>query len=173
MAEPVLTPELLDRYAEVVKAHGACDGDWLSEALANVWGIVGTAKILLAVVAERDEARRMLGECYILSGADTDGNAPDSPHLWAHAAEEVRRLREHYDELLIEGAQAEEAECAERARCVAHLRALADSDGRLGEEAIVVLLDAADEIEAGEHIPKRPRPTELPVVVVRREVADE
>ncbi len=155
MADPVLTPELLAAYREVVAAYSAYDGDRLSKALDNVWGVVGTAKILLAVVAERDEARRMLGECYVLSGADTDGNAPDSPHLWAHAAEEVRRLREHYDELLIEGAQAEEAESAERARCVAHLRALSLTDA--SEEAIHLLLEAADNIECGEHEVEVPR----------------
>lgn len=45
---------------------------------------------------ERDEARRMLGECYVLSGADTDGN--DWPHLWPHAVRAVAELRADYDE---------------------------------------------------------------------------
>ena len=48
---------------------------------------------------ERDEARRMLGECYVLSGADTDGNPPESVHVWPGAVEAVRELREDYDEV--------------------------------------------------------------------------
>jgi hypothetical protein len=51
---------------------------------------------------ERDEARRMLGECYVLSGADTDGNEPGSGHLWPYAVQEVRQLRQDYDEALDE-----------------------------------------------------------------------
>lgn len=53
---------------------------------------------LAAVEAERDEARRMLGECYVLSGADTDGNEPGSGHLWPTAVDAVRELRKDYDE---------------------------------------------------------------------------
>lgn len=49
-----------------------------------------------------------------------------------------------------EAAEAIPALAAERARCVAHLRALADSVG--DEEAIQVLLEAADDIECGEHV---------------------
>ena len=45
---------------------------------------------------ERDEARRMLGECYVLSGADTDGNG--WTHLWPHAVRAVAELRADFDE---------------------------------------------------------------------------
>lgn len=45
---------------------------------------------------ERDEARRMLGECYVLSGADTDGD--DWSHLWRHAVRAVAEMRADYDE---------------------------------------------------------------------------
>jgi hypothetical protein len=50
---------------------------------------------------ERDAARRMLAECTILSGADTDGNTLESgwEHLWSSAVEDVRHLREDYDEV--------------------------------------------------------------------------
>ena len=41
----------------------------------------------------------MLGECYVLSGADTDGNPPESVHVWPGAVEAVRELREDYDEV--------------------------------------------------------------------------
>lgn len=57
--------------------------------------------------AERDEARKMLGECYVLSGADTDGNKPGSGHLWSYAVQEVRQLREDYDEGLDESGELE------------------------------------------------------------------
>jgi hypothetical protein len=45
---------------------------------------------------QRDEARRMLGECFVLSGADTDGDGWE--HNWPHAVEEVRTLRRQLDE---------------------------------------------------------------------------
>lgn len=45
---------------------------------------------------ERDEAREMLGECFVLSGADTDGDG--WRHNWPYAVLEVKRLRQDYDE---------------------------------------------------------------------------
>ena len=46
--------------------------------------------------AERDDARKMLGECFVLSGADTDGDGWE--YNWPHAVEAVRELRKDYDE---------------------------------------------------------------------------
>lgn len=63
---------------------------------------------LEGAVGERDEARRMLAECYVLSGADTDGNTPETGaiHLYRYAVAEVRLLREEYDEVLISEGEA-------------------------------------------------------------------
>lgn len=47
------------------------------------------------LTTERDTARQMLGECYVLSGADTDGDGWQ--HNWPHAVEAVRELRRDYD----------------------------------------------------------------------------
>lgn len=69
-------------------------------------------------------------------------------------ADEVARLTRERDEARAQGA------AEERAAVVAWLLA----DGEFGSAAA---------IERGEHLPKRTRPTEPPVVVVRREVADE
>lgn len=64
------------------------------ESALNAWHDEG----LREAERERDEARRMLGECYVLSGADTDGNPPESVHVWPNAVQAVRELREDYDE---------------------------------------------------------------------------
>lgn len=62
--------------------------------------LVDHLRALLAWVAEvereRDEARRMLGECVVLSGADTDGAGWE--HNWSRAVDEVRQLRQDYDD---------------------------------------------------------------------------
>ena len=49
---------------------------------------------------ERDEARRMLAECAILTGTDTDGNTLESGwvHLWRRAVDDVSQLRADYDD---------------------------------------------------------------------------
>jgi hypothetical protein len=108
----------------------------------------------LAVEQERDAARRMLAECTILSGADTDGNTLENGgwvHLWRRAVDEVRELRAMYDALLRDDAQVRQEE---RAAIVAWLRsdhapaAFAMSYG--GNEFSV----AADEIERGAHLPE-------------------
>lgn len=54
--------------------------------------------------AERDAARKMLAECYRLSGADPDGDTWE--HLWQTALDEVRLLRKQYDEMRRELAEA-------------------------------------------------------------------
>jgi hypothetical protein len=61
---------------------------------------------------ERDDARRMLAECYVLSGADTDGNTVESgwEHLWRDAVAEVRTLREGYDEA-VDGPAVHPSDC--------------------------------------------------------------
>jgi hypothetical protein len=53
---------------------------------------------LRIVEDERDHARRMLGECFVLSGADPDGDGWE--HNWHRAVEEVRILREECDAML-------------------------------------------------------------------------
>jgi len=51
-----------------------------------------------ALATERDEARKMLAECYVLSGADPDGD--DWRHLWQTAVAEVRQtMGEHRAEV--------------------------------------------------------------------------
>ncbi len=79
----------------------------------------------------------------------------------------VARLRAERDEARLQGAR------EERDAVVAWLRT--DEPYRTWGESIggTELSCAIDAIERGEHIPKRPRPTEPPVVVVRREVGDE
>jgi DNA repair exonuclease SbcCD ATPase subunit len=72
---------------------------------------------------ERDEARRLLGECYKLSGADPDGD--DWPHLWMHAVQAVRDLRADSDDDT-ELRRAEKAE-AERDAAVARTRQLEEA----------------------------------------------
>ncbi len=44
---------------------------------------------------ERDEARKMLGECFTFSGADPDGDGWE--HNWPHAVQKVLELRQNYD----------------------------------------------------------------------------
>ena len=59
------------------------------------------AHTVVALEAERDEARRMLARCTQISGADCDGNDPEGSgyvHLWRTAVEAVRILRANYDE---------------------------------------------------------------------------
>ena len=70
---------------------------------------------IAVLVAERDEARRMLAECYVLSGADPDGD--DWRHLWQTAVAEVRQtMEEHRAEV--------EALVAERDEALAIIRRL-------------------------------------------------
>lgn len=54
--------------------------------------------------AERDAARKDLAECYRLSGADPDGDTWE--HLWQTAVDEVRLLRQQYNEMRRELAEA-------------------------------------------------------------------
>jgi hypothetical protein len=56
------------------------------------------------VEAERDAARKDLAECYRLSGADPDGDTWE--HLWQTAVDEVRLLRQQYNEMRRELAEA-------------------------------------------------------------------
>ncbi len=51
--------------------------------------------------AELVAARKLLAECYVLSGADPDGNTVESgwEHLWPNAVREVAQLRADYNEL--------------------------------------------------------------------------
>lgn len=115
------------------------------------------------LLAARDEARRMLAECYVLSGADTDGNTPESGwvHLWSGAVEEVRQLRADYDDHSdIERAERERDEAqaeverlaaevaAERAAVVAWLR---ENESYVRPDAWAILSAAADCIESGGH----------------------
>ena len=72
-----------------------------SEAQHAAWIAVCALRVdAEQLLAARDEARRMLAECCVLSGADTDGNTPESGwvHLWRAAVEEVRQLRADYDD---------------------------------------------------------------------------
>jgi len=84
----------------------------LTEAASAIEALALRAE---TVEQERDEARRMLGECYVISGADTDGN--DWTRLWAHAvdnARETRRLHEAGDDELLAQIDALRAELAAR-----------------------------------------------------------
>ena len=69
---------------------------------ADPWSRDDNYRAVLAMLAEarreRDEARQMLGECYVLSGADTDGDGWE--HTWRGAVREVRTLRDQYDEMV-------------------------------------------------------------------------
>jgi hypothetical protein len=72
-----------------------------SEAHRAAWEAVCALRSEVAAErAARDDARRMLAECYVLSGADCDGNTVESGwvHLWRAAVEEVRQLRAEYDD---------------------------------------------------------------------------
>ena len=123
------------------------------------------AKTLLAEIerlsGERDDARRMLAECTVLSGADTDGNTVESGwvHLWSGAVEEVRQLRADYDDHSdIERAEREvdrlrgEVE-RERAAVVVWLRGqrIYGTDELLGQGFANVCGILSDAIENGEH----------------------
>lgn len=76
------------------------EADWpkLAAAVARVVAERDEAR------AERDAARRLLGECYVLSGADPDGDGWE--HHWPYAVQEVRELRDNYDALVREAADA-------------------------------------------------------------------
>jgi len=63
--------------------------------------LTGSIEQIAKVMAERDEARRMLARCTQISGADCDGNDPEGSgyiYLWKEAVEQVRQLRKDYDE---------------------------------------------------------------------------
>ena len=146
-----------------------CSDD-LEQAMVSICGHLGD---------ERDTARRMLAECYVLSGADTNGNTPESGwvHLWRAAVEEVRQLRADYDDHSdIERVERERDEAraevgllqqearirrhisdglasevaAERAAVVAWLREVADAPETYIDEGIA-LRDASAAIERGAH----------------------
>jgi len=89
--------------------HCCCQGeDWGVEHPADAPLLAAAPDLARAVVRrerERDEARRLLGECYIATGEDTDGNPPESPHIWPHAVQAVRALRGEYDEACAEVAR--------------------------------------------------------------------
>ena len=115
---------------EAARTEAATMRTWAEEAaLAEN----ENARDLEVARQERDDARRMLAECYVLSGADTDGNTPESGwvHLWRAAVEEVRQLRADYDDHSdIERAERERDEAraevaAERAAVVAWLNGCA------------------------------------------------
>ena len=105
------------------------------------------------LLAARDEARRMLALCYVLSGADTDRNTVESGwvHLWSGAVEEVRQLRADYDDHSdIERAERERDEAraevaAERAAVVAYLT------GENAARCRFISDEVAMRIERGEH----------------------
>jgi hypothetical protein len=85
---------VLSRLAAGPEDYGPHDTEQVCAALERTLDRAERAE------RERDEARRMLGECYVLSGADTDGNPPESIHVWPHAVQAVRELREDYDDEL-------------------------------------------------------------------------
>ena len=90
-------------YAELAEDHGAVarlEGyDQMRARIAELEFYGGAAEIHCLTV-DRDEARAMLGECFRLSGADTDGNG--WPHLWRKAVGEVWRMLEEHEELKAE-----------------------------------------------------------------------
>jgi hypothetical protein len=109
------------------------------------------------LLAARDEARRMLAECTVLSGADTDGNTVESGwvHLWRRAVDDVSQLRADYDDHSdIERAEREVERlrgevAAERAAVVAFLReTLATSETAYASDDLDYAIDI---IERGEH----------------------
>ena len=72
-----------------------------SEAQHAAWIAVCALRVdAEQLLAARDEARRMLAECCVLSGADTDGNTLESGwvHLWRRAVDDVSQLRADYDD---------------------------------------------------------------------------
>lgn len=118
-----------------------------SEAHRAAWAAVCALRSEVAAErAARDDARRMLAECAILTGTDTDGNTLESGwvHLWRRAVDDVSQLRADYnDHSDIERAERERDEAraevaAERAAVVAFVRG-----ARLD--------DFASAIERGEH----------------------
>ena len=131
-----------------------------SEAQHAAWVAVCALRAEVErLLAARDEARRMLAECYVLSGADTDGNTPESGwvHLWRAAVEEVRQLRAEYDDHSdIERAEREverlrgEVE-RERAAVVAWLRDEVDDDDNAEGPLASILAYAANAIDRGDH----------------------
>lgn len=95
---------------------------------------------------ECDEARKMLHECFVLSGADTDGDGWE--HTWPNAVAEVKELRKSYDEMLALPSYAEL-----KASVVRQLRSMAEEVKSLGPQRSIsnveVLLLAAQAIEGG------------------------
>ena len=131
-----------------------------SEAHRAAWEAVCALRSEVAAErAARDDARRMLAECYVLSGADCDGNTVESGwvHLWRAAVEEVRQLRAEYDDHSdIERAEREverlrgEVE-RERAAVVAWLRDEVDDDDNAEGPLASILAYAANAIDRGDH----------------------
>jgi len=88
--------------------------------------LIDARERIAALEVERDEARRMLGECYAISGADTDGDGWD--RLWPHAVENARETRQLHD-----AASAEELAVSDALR--AKVKALeAERDARVPAE---------------------------------------
>ena len=82
---------------EAARTEAATMRTWAEEAaLAEN----ENARDLEVARQERDDARRMLAECTVLSGADTDGNTVESGwvHLWRRAVDDVSQLRADYDD---------------------------------------------------------------------------
>lgn len=72
-----------------------------SEAHRAAWAAVCALRVdAEQLLAACEEARRMLAECAILTGTDTDGNTLESGwvHLWRRAVDDVRQLRADYDD---------------------------------------------------------------------------
>ena len=82
---------------EAARAEAATMRSWAEEAAAAE---NENARDLEVARQERDDARRMLAECTVLSGADTDGNTVESGwvHLWRRAVDDVSQLRADYDD---------------------------------------------------------------------------
>ena len=130
-----------------------------SEAQHAAWIAVCALRVdAEQLLAARDEARRMLAECCVLSGADTDGNTLESGwvHLWRRAVDDVSQLRADYDDHSdIERAEREVDRlrgevAAERAAVVAFLRGLfAAANLPLGLDRVFATI--VDNIADGEH----------------------
>jgi len=100
------------------------------------------AEVLERAERERDEARRLLGECYLASGADPDGNAADSPHLWPYALAEVQRLRAEAED------DAAAAEMAEARALIRSLLGTFTEAGHLPERCYRSTWFRADAVDA-------------------------
>lgn len=145
------------------RAVAACNAD-----VAVIHALVNAAPALIAAAREaaalrarlettereRDAARHALAECYILSGADPDGNDPDTGaiHLWPTAVDEVRTLRSNYDEACADAViltkERDEARAAladaraDANRDVAAQAALRAAPGDISAEAEAQMTDA-------------------------------